>query len=198
LLQQRFQSYFSYAQRVCVGFVVDEVAQRQVQLQALRFSHVNSLLQCSSLFLSEEQVDKAMESTQSVTRFCYRGKWRRVTVKFPTFWGNVVASSSRAEMSKFFIMWPHNFGNQSPRNETTIPEEKGVVKYAAAKISKLAKQTRPYVEEHGTENTLASFYTTLEATWFRALWNGSGETHITHYTYILTYLLHGAESFLGS
>jgi hypothetical protein len=68
-----------------------------------------------------------------------------------------VASSSGAEMSKFFIMWPHNFGNQSPRDETTIPEEKGVVRYPAAKISKLAKQTHPYVEEHGNENTLAFF-----------------------------------------
>jgi hypothetical protein len=72
-------------------------------------------------------------------------------------------------MSKFFIMWPRNFGNQSPRNETTIPEEKEVVKYAAAKTSKLAEQTRPYVEEHGSENTLASLYTTLEGTCFRAL-----------------------------
>jgi len=68
LLQQRFQLYFSYTEWVCVGFVVDEVTQRQVHLQVFRFSHVNSLLQCH-LFLSEEQVGRAMESTQSITRF---------------------------------------------------------------------------------------------------------------------------------
>jgi hypothetical protein len=54
-------------------------------------------------------------------------------------------------------MWLRNLGNHSPRDETTIPEEKGVVKYATAKTSKLAKQTRPYVEEYGAENTIAIF-----------------------------------------
>jgi hypothetical protein len=92
-----------------------------------------------------------------------------VCVRFPTFGGNVEASSSRVGMFKFFIMWPRNFWNQSSRDETTIPEEKGVVKYTAAKTSKLAKQTRPYIEEHGTENILEFFYPTVEPTCFRAL-----------------------------